>query len=340
MEKLNYKERFLKALHREPVDRIPVPAFCSHLLTELLDHTGLSSPEIHFNLPDMVKYALAGHEVLGLEGVRLPTDGVIEAEAMGCRIDPGEVNRIPSVIEHPFSLDGVKLPDDFMEKGRIPLYLEAVKIVKDNAGNSIPVTAHFIGPTTIACHLVNSETFLLGLLENQEQVKKLLDTLTEICIQMGKALDISGADVLQFPDPMASSDIISPEIFKAFIRPCYKKIFNSISCPIVIHICGNTNPILPFLKGLGAAGFSFDVKVSVSEAKEILGDELSLVGNISTTDTLLWGSKEDIKKDTLKAIQEGINVLAPACGFAPGTPLENIREMIRTVKSSSIKDSD
>lgn len=336
MKELSYKERFLRALRREPVDRVPIPSFCTHPLIELMDQSGFSAPDIHNKRDDMVNFALAMHEILGFEGVRLPTDGTFEAQALGCSIDPGEKDRNPTVAKHPFKLDTFEVPDDFLSRERIPILLEAVKAVKSKVGDDIPVTAHFQGPMTLACHLVGSQNFLLDLLEDKENCQTLLNTLVDhVCVKMANALDSAGADVLMTPDPLASSDIISPTMFAEFVRPCYQKMFQQIDCPVVLHICGNSKPILPLLKGIGAAGFSFDVRVNVSEAKEILGAEMSLIGNISATETLLKGTAEVVRRECQEAIRDGIDVLAPSCGFAPYTPLENIREMTRVAKGSS-----
>lgn len=336
MKELSHKERFLRSLRREAVDRVPIPSFCTHPLVELMDQTGFAAPDIHNTCDDMVNFALAAHEILGFEGVRLPTDGTFEAQALGCPIDPGAKDRNPTVADHPFKLDSFEIPDDFLTRERIPMYLEAVKAVKSKVGDDIPVTAHFQGPMTLACHLVGSENFLLNLLEDKEKSKTILSTLVDhICVKMANALNNAGADVLMVPDPLASSDIISPNMFSEFIRPCYQKMFQKIDCPVVLHICGNSKPILPLLKGIGVAGFSFDVKVDVLDAKKILGMEMALIGNISTTETLLNRSKADVQRACLAAIRDGIDVLAPSCGFAPYTPLENIKEMIRTAKGSS-----
>jgi [methyl-Co(III) methanol-specific corrinoid protein]:coenzyme M methyltransferase len=284
----------------------------------------------------MVNFALAAYETLDFEGVRLPTDGSFEAQALGCPIDPGAKDRNPTVAQHPFAMDTFEFPDDFLTRERIPILLEAVKAVKSKVGDDIPISSHFEGPMTLACHLVGSQNFLLSFYDEKENSKNFLNTIVDrVCVKMANALSNAGVDVLQMPDPLASSDIVSPDMFAEFIRPCYVRLVEKIDCPVVLHICGNTTPILPLLKGIGAAGFSFDATVNVLDAKKTLGTEMSLIGNISTTDTLLKGSKAAVQRACLEAIRDGIDVLAPSCGFAPYTPLENIREMIRTAKGSS-----
>ncbi len=178
-----------------------------------------------------------------------------------------------------------------------------------------------MGPATILCHLIGPETFLLGFLENPSKIKRLLNSLSGVCIQMGNALAGAGADVLQFPDPIASSDILSPTLFEEFCLPCYQRIFEEIKCPVVLHICGNSGPILSMIEKSGAIGFSFDAKVSVSDARAVIGIAMSLVGNISTTN-LLDGSAEEVKRESIQAIRDGIDILAPSCGFPPGPLLK------------------
>jgi [methyl-Co(III) methanol-specific corrinoid protein]:coenzyme M methyltransferase len=282
----------------------------------------------------MVRFSLAAMEVLGFEGVRLPTDGVIEAEALGCRIAPGEMGKNPSVISHPHTLDSLEVDEGFIRKGRIPLVLEAVSNVRKEVAHEIPITSQFMGPATISSHLLGPDRFLTGFIDHPEGLKRFLALVSDYCIEMGNAVAEAGADVLQVPDPMASSDVISPAMFKEFILPCYEKIFSAIPCPVVLHICGNTDPILVHLKGSGATGFSFDSKVKVSRVREILGDEIALVGNISTTETLLHGTKGDIRRESIQAIHDGVHVLASSCGLAPSTPLQNVKEMIAVARGS------
>ena len=76
---------------------------------------------------------------------------------------------------------------------------------------------------------------------------------------------------------------------------------------------------------------SMSYRETFSDAKKILDTKMSLIGNISTQETLLHGNKDDVHRECLTAIHSGINVLAPSCGFAPHTPLGNIKEMINTV---------
>ena len=64
------------------------------------------------------------------------------------------------------------------------------------------------------------------------------------------------------------------------------------------------------------------------KAKEVIGDRARFVGNISSPFTLLPGPIDKIKAEAKQALEEGVDVLAPGCGIAPMTPLENIKAMV------------
>ncbi len=57
-----------------------------------------------------------------------------------------------------------------------------------------------------------------------------------------------------------------------------------------------------------------------------------LVGNIPTYDTLLFGTPERVREESLNALEDGVDILAPACGVPVQTPTENLKSMVRAVE--------
>jgi [methyl-Co(III) methanol-specific corrinoid protein]:coenzyme M methyltransferase len=79
----------------------------------------------------------------------------------------------------------------------------------------------------------------------------------------------------------------------------------------------------------GFDGISVEEAVDIPQAqKEIIEDNCVILGNISTSKTLLSGNSDEVKGDVKKAIDDGIDILAPSCGIAPNTPLDNIKAAI------------
>lgn len=55
---------------------------------------------------------------------------------------------------------------------------------------------------------------------------------------------------------------------------------------------------------------------------------MKIAGNVSTAKTLFTGKPEEVKAEALSALRAGTDLLAPACGIAPGSPLANIKALV------------
>ncbi len=100
------------------------------------------------------------------------------------------------------------------------------------------------------------------------------------------------------------------------------------------------------MASIGYDGISVEEKVDIARAKQdvekggkimrvggktmsIGGDSSSkIVGNISTTQTLFTGSPEEVKAEVKRALEAGVDIVAPGCGLAPRSPIENIKAMV------------
>lgn len=161
-----------------------------------------------------------------------------------------------------------------------------------------------------------------------DNLKKAADFLA----QYAGLLFEAGGDVLSILDPTASGDLLSRKYFEKYVMPSYQRMREKIQCPISLHICGNTEDFLDLLPQTGFEAFSFEgPKVSVQAARQKIGDSMLLVGNIPTYDTLLFGAPERVREESLKALEDGVDILAPACGVPVQTPTENLKAMVRAV---------
>jgi [methyl-Co(III) methanol-specific corrinoid protein]:coenzyme M methyltransferase len=58
---------------------------------------------------------------------------------------------------------------------------------------------------------------------------------------------------------------------------------------------------------------------------------VTTMGNLSTY-SLEWGTPDKISVQTKKLVDDGIDIISPACGLSTSTTLANIRAMTRTVQ--------
>lgn len=331
MSEFTLKTRLLAALKGEPVDKVPVCSVTQTGIVELMDTVGAPWPESHTNPELMAKLAIANYELSGLEAVRVPYCLTVLVEAMGCEINMGTKNRQPSVTGHPYpkDLEGAATPADLLQKGRIPAVLEAIKIIREKVGPDVPIIGGMEGPITVASDLVSVKSFMKWSIKKPELFEQSLDLGTEAAIIYANAMVEAGADVIAIADPVASPDLMSPDSFKQYLQARLQKFSASVNSVTVLHICGNVNPILNYMADCGFEGLSVEEKVgSPKKAKEVIGNRARFVGNISSPFTLLPGPVDKIKAEAKQALEEGVDVLAPGCGIAPMTPLENIKAMV------------
>lgn len=89
------------------------------------------------------------------------------------------------------------------------------------------------------------------------------------------------------------------------------------------------------MSATGALALSLDQEVSLQEARKVLGPDKIIMGNVHPIKTLWRGSSEEAAAESIQCITDGglhNFILAPGCAIPPGTPLENVQNMVKTAK--------
>ena len=330
------RERLLNVLNGKPVDR--PPTFCSGcsqtVTVECMEAVKTYWPDAHKDAEKMAKLSASVYPLTGLEVAGVPYCLTVEAEALGCTIMWGEeIDAIPQVLQTPHKTPyEIQIPNNFLNLKRVPVILQTVKGLKQNFQEELPIVAGVTGPFSLAGHLLGIENLLKWVITNPKNVQETVDKASETGIIFGKALKEAGADVVLIADPSASSSLISPKTFKTFVKPAITKMVETIGGNTFLHICGNANPILTEMAETGVNAISIDENVDVQKAKALLGQKVKIAGNVSTTTTLFLKTPDDVKVACKKALEAGVDILAPGCGIAPRTPNINIKALVETAK--------
>ena len=333
MSEITLKERFERALKGESPDMVPVCSVTQTGIVELMEMTGAYWPQANFDSHKMAALALAGHEIAGFENVRCPFCTTVLAETLGCTVAEGSVDIQPYVTDFPCTkkkdVKDISVPDSLLENRRISVVLDAVEIMKNKVGEDVPVVAGLLGPAGLASMLAGMKNYLMWFVTNPEVVEELMGTLTEVCIEYANGLLERGADAVVLIDSEAGPDIIAPQMFETSVFPLYRKFCREVPGLKILHMCGDATAVLDPLATAGFEGISIEEKVDVSFAKRIVGSRIRLIGNVSPSDTLLTKGHEEVIIEARACLEDGIDILAPGCGLAPHTPLENIKALFR-----------
>jgi len=334
-------------MRMEELDRPPAAVFTQSATIGQMDALGIAWPEAHSNAKMMAKLGAGQAEVLGFEAVRASFCLTAEAERLGCKVDPGKKNSTPMLKAHPHKFDPMSGeydephlmdPEEFLKGGRVKTVLEAVEIMKKDYGDKYPVIAGNTGPFTLAGHLVSTENLVFGILMAPDEVHKWLDAVAPITKIYSQALADAGADFVQMSEPSSSTDLLSPDMFTEYSGKYIKDGLGKVKgAGTVLHICGNTMPIIDHMIETKVTGLSIEEKVKPVEGVKAVNGRIALVGNIGVVSPLLQGTPEDCAKHAKIVAEAGFNVVSSGCGLSAMISNENLLAVSNTVKSLKLR---
>lgn len=302
-------------------------------ILDLMDISGACRPEADRDSEQMAKLAASLHTDAKLEVIRIPFDVTVIGEALGCQIDSGTKARTPSVITNPFEdePEDFEIPTDLLERGRITVVMEAISLLKNDAGLNVPLVAGIEGPADLASYLCGIRSFLKWTVKKPETAKNIIEKCIDACITCANAYLLSGADAVVIADALSSPEMMGPDAFRQIVKPALIRFNKSIRGHSILHICGETDSIMPDMLECGFSAISIeenvkDLKYMIDSAHR---NNTAIIGNISTSDTLYRKTPEDVRKEAFQCLYANVDILAPGCGMAPETPLKNILAMVK-----------
>jgi [methyl-Co(III) methanol-specific corrinoid protein]:coenzyme M methyltransferase len=338
MNELTPRERLLRVLRKEPVDRPPViciGGMMNAAVVDIMTETGHTLPEAHFDEWRMALLALAVHKSTGFENIGIPFCMTVEAEALGSRIDPGNFACEPKIASEAFaSVSEVEFRDidSMLGNSRTKIVAGAARALSAKYSH-LPIVAAVTGPISTAASEVDPMTFLKELRKKGRESHRLLEYITGFLKAYCGQLAANGATVIGIGDPTATGEILGPRIFEEFALPYINDLTDHVQrlgTPVIVHICGKISPVRHLMAGLHASALSTDALVNLRALKEEY-PHLTTMGNVSTY-VLESGPVQKIARLAERLLRDGVDIVSPACGLSTSTPVENIRALTNTVK--------
>jgi uroporphyrinogen-III decarboxylase len=143
----------------------------------------------------------------------------------------------------------------------------------------------------------------------------------------------AGADYIGVGDAAAS--LIGPELYREFAWEYERKFVDELhrmGVPVRLHICGNITPLLSMLSEVKADIVDLDSMVSVSEAREKLGSERCLAGNINPVAVLRDGTPAVIMARLESCFSDAggrFYAVAAGCEVPRDTAEQNLKAVAR-----------
>jgi uroporphyrinogen-III decarboxylase len=170
---MNSIEKIKRMVNTSSPSEIPIIPFMSIWAAKFF---GIDYDKIIQNPKYIANAHIKAFETINCDALYTYCDIVYLAEAFGCRI---RITPSGAVIESPLQINELKDIDklyvpNVKGDGRLPIILEATKIVASYAKGSVPVVGLIEGPFTTVSRLLDVENLMRKIRKNRLLVEKIL----------------------------------------------------------------------------------------------------------------------------------------------------------------------
>lgn len=339
---MTHLERCLAVLDGRTPDRVPVVPQTFMFAAET---AGIKVGELAHSARKMVEAQIVSQAKYDYDGCVIDFDDATLAEACGARViyreeEPAIVDEAEPVVRQWSDIDTLRLPDPWCD-GRLPIWLEATRLLADRIGREIWIMGRADqGPFSLACLLRGAPQFMMDLMdeENHPHLDRLIDFCRQACAVFAKAQQQAGAHATSIGDAFAGPSLVSPEIYRRFALEPEIKLTQEVQAagiPFSIHICGKTNRIIGDMGRTGARILEVDWQLDMAEARRAVPASTVLMGNINPSDPLVLGTPAQVTAAARQVITatggRGL-FLSSGCALGRNTKPENLAAMVAAAR--------
>ena len=334
---MNSFQRVMNRLQGKPVDRIPNMSIVMMFAARELGVTYSQCCNDYRLLADA---AIACHERYGIDMVCAISDSLREAEGFGTKVifpEEGVPYAARMRLQDISDIDTLKVIDP-SAGARMTDTVEAVRRMRQQVENDVPVVGWIEGAMAECCDLMDMQEAFINLLDEPEAMEQLIEICTEQGIRFAKAQIEAGAHIMGIGD--AATSLLGPSLYEEFVLPYQKRMIREIHAmgvPVKLHICGNISPVMHLIAQTGADIVDCDFMVDMDRAAEILPEGTCICGNFNPVEIMLQGTQETVKSEVrrCKALsRKNHNIIAPGCEVPKDTPKENMLALLSALQEA------
>ncbi|MEM7465799.1 MAG: uroporphyrinogen decarboxylase [Pseudomonadota bacterium] len=282
------RDRFLRALRREPVDRTPI---------WIMRQAGRYLPEYRAtrtragDFLTLCKTPELATEVTLQPLARFPFDAAIvfsdiltipDAMGLGLSLEEGIGPRFASPIRSRSDVESIGIPDP---ESDLRYVTDAIRLIKNELPNGFPLIGFCGSPWTLATYMIeggSGSDFKLAkgmLYDEPKLLHQLLDKITSASIGYLHAQIAAGVDAVMIFDTWGG--ILSHGDYAEFSLAKLAEIVSNLgtNIPSILFTKGGGH-WLEDIAATGCAGVGLDWTTDIGSARERIGDKVALQGNL------------------------------------------------------------
>jgi uroporphyrinogen-III decarboxylase len=218
--------------------------------------------------------------------------------------------------------------------------LEEIRQFKKLSSDKLFIVGWVEGPVAEYVDLRGASNASIDFLLEPESVEKTMDIIIESALDFISLQARVGAHCIGVGDAFCSQ--IGPELYKQFAFERQKRLVEHIQKEGAIaklHICGNTESILPLMIATGADIIDIDHLVpSMADFSALLTPGQVFSGKSDPVTIIQDGSKEIIIKSVNDDFRQasGRCIVSAGCEITPGTTIRNMKTFASAAKNLKI----
>ena len=339
---------FLRACHREPVDRTPV-WMMRQAGRYLPEYRAVRAKHDFLTLcktPELAaEVSIQPVELIDVDACIIFSDILVVPEAMGMKLVMEEGNggpRFPYPLRSRADIDALKVPDPNRE---LKFVMEALRLTRKQLNGRVPLIGFAGSPWTLATYMVEgkgSKSFrhIKELIyNNPKDAHALLEKLARSIASYLNAQIEAGAQAIQIFDTWGG--ILPQEEFREFSLRSIGMVIQLLrrnGVPIILF-CKDCGHSLEAIADLRPEVVGLDWTIDIGKARDMVGSYVALQGNMDPA--LLYASPERIRAGVQKILEKfgkgPGHIFNLGHGILPDVPVEHAKAFVQAVKNESPK---
>ena len=220
--------------------------------------------------------------------------------------------------------------------------LDAIRLVVKELGEKTPLIGFSGAPFTLSCYLIEGQSpgdleRTKGMMFGDPNTWHLLqEKLVSLCVEYLVAQVEAGCRSLQIFDSWLG--YLGPREYERFVEPYLTRVVSEVrarvSVPVVFFATGVAG-LFPLLSKLDVHGFGVDWRLTLPQARALLGRDVTLQGNLDPQ--ILAGPWEYVEQSARAILKEAADLPAHVFnlghGVLPHTPPENVQRLVELVQA-------
>jgi len=275
----------------------------------------------------------------GIDWVTVMSDPWAEASAFGIQVNYPEDDLPIDKGGHLINAGAGNLLRKYnpLENIRCNNRLKEILLFRERTRDELFIVGWVEGPVAEYVDLRGASEASVDFLVEPEAVEKTMEIIIDSAMEFISMQIRAGAHCIGVGDAFCSQ--IGPELYRQFAFVRQTKLIQHIhneGALAKLHICGNTESILPLMIATGADIVDVDHLVpSMSDFVGLLGPNQVFSGKVDPVTIIQDGDVELIEKSVADNFSqaEGKCIISAGCEITPGTSVKNMKVLENTVRN-------